>query len=148
MTWLLEFIFGPAVPENPNYVVIQDIASLVPWWYSHVVAWGTALFLILLWAGHRRKTARMTPATAMRSKHRGTRRHPHLSIGSKELTASRMIYEPLATFDKDGTLNPFLAAEISPQENGGVAPDGRSVTWTLKKDVTWADGAPPAQQAR
>ena len=148
MTWLLEFIFGPAVPENPNYDVIQDITSLVPWWYSHFVAGCMALFLILLWAGHRRKTARMIPATAMRSKHRGTRPHPHLSIGSKDLTASRMVYEPLATFDKDGTLTPFLAAEIPSQENGGVAPDGRSVTWTLKKDVTWADGAPPAQQAR
>jgi peptide/nickel transport system substrate-binding protein len=90
----------------------------------------------------------MTPATAIRSKHRGTRPHPHLSIGSKDLTASRMIYEPLAPFDKDGTLIPFLAAEIPSQKNGGVAPDGRSVTWTLKKGVTWADGAPPAQQAR
>ncbi len=85
MTWLLEFIFGPAVQENRNYDVIQDIASLVPWWYPHFVAGCMALFLILLWAGHRRKTARMIPATAMRSKHRGTRPHPHLSIGSKVL---------------------------------------------------------------
>ena len=128
MTRLLEFIFGPAVPEDPNYMVIQDIASLVPWWYLHFVAGCVALFLILLWVGHRRKTARMIPATAMRSKHRGTRPHPHLSIGSKGLTASRMIYEPLANFDKEGTLIPFLAAEIPSQENGGVAPDGRSVT--------------------
>ncbi len=128
MTWLLEFIFGPAVPEDPNYVVIQDIASLVPWWYSHFVAGCMALFLILLWAGHRRKMTRMIPATAMRSKHRGTRPDPHLSIGSKDLTASRMVYEPLATFDKGGTLIPFLAAEIPSQENGGLAPDGRSVT--------------------
>jgi peptide/nickel transport system substrate-binding protein len=68
--------------------------------------------------------------------------NPHLSIGSKDLTASRMVYEPLATFDKDGRLIPFLAAEIPSRENGGVAPDGRSVTWRLKKGVTWADGIP------
>ena len=68
--------------------------------------------------------------------------NPHLSIGSKDLTASRIVYEPLATFDKDGRLIPFLAAEIPSKENGGVAPDGRSVSWTLKQGVTWADGQP------
>ncbi len=80
MTWLLEFIFGPAVPENPSYEIIQDIASLVPWWYLHFVAGCMALFLIFLWAGHRRKKARMIPATAMRSKHRGTRPHANHSF--------------------------------------------------------------------
>jgi peptide/nickel transport system substrate-binding protein len=68
--------------------------------------------------------------------------NPHLSIGNKDLTASRIVYEPLATFDKDGVLVPFLAARIPSRENGGVASDGRSVTWTLKQGVTWADGAP------
>jgi peptide/nickel transport system substrate-binding protein len=68
--------------------------------------------------------------------------NPHLSIGSKDLTASRVVYEPLATFDRDGRLIPFLAAEIPSLKNGGVAPDGRSVTWTLKQGVTWADGRP------
>ena len=28
--------------------------------------------------------------------------NPHLSIGNKDLTASRIVYEPLASFDKDG----------------------------------------------
>jgi peptide/nickel transport system substrate-binding protein len=68
--------------------------------------------------------------------------NPHLSIGSKDLTASRIVYEPLASFDKDGRLIPLLAAEIPSRENGGVAPDGRSVTWTLKQGIKWADGAP------
>jgi peptide/nickel transport system substrate-binding protein len=62
--------------------------------------------------------------------------NPHLSIGSKDLTASRVVYEPLATFDRDGRLIPFLAAEIPSLKNGGVAPDGRSVTWTLKQGTT------------
>jgi hypothetical protein len=38
--------------------------------------------------------------------------NPHLSIGTKDLSASRIVYEPLASFDKDGRLIPFLAAEI------------------------------------
>ncbi len=36
----------------------------------------------------------------------------------------------------------MLAAEIPEIENGGVAPDGMSVTWKLKKDVAWHDGRP------
>jgi peptide/nickel transport system substrate-binding protein len=68
--------------------------------------------------------------------------NPHLSIGTKDLSASRIVYEPLASFDKDGRLIPLLAAEIPSLENGAVAADGRSVTWKLKKGVKWADGAP------
>ncbi len=68
--------------------------------------------------------------------------NPHLSIGTKDLSASRIVYEPLATFDEDGRLIPILAAEIPSLENGGVAADGRSVTWTLTPDVEWADGTP------
>ena len=71
-----------------------------------------------------------------------TTTNPHLSIGIKDLSASRIVYEPLASFDADGGLIPFLAAEIPSLENGGVAADGRSVTWKLKPNLKWADGAP------
>ena len=36
----------------------------------------------------------------------------------------------------------MLAAEIPDIENGGVAADGMSVTWKLKKGVQWHDGQP------
>jgi len=68
--------------------------------------------------------------------------NPHLSPGTKDLSASRITYEPLASFDKDGELVPFLAAEIPSLENGQVAADGKSVTWTLRQDVRWGDGKP------
>ncbi|AKG21411.1 peptide ABC transporter substrate-binding protein [Calothrix sp. 336/3] len=68
--------------------------------------------------------------------------NPHLSPGSKDFEASRIAYEPLATFDKDSKLIPFLAAEIPTIENGGLAKDGKSVTWKLKQDVKWSDGKP------
>jgi peptide/nickel transport system substrate-binding protein len=71
-----------------------------------------------------------------------TTTNPHLSIGIKDLSASRIVYEPLASFDADGGLIPLLAAEIPSFENGGVAADGRSVTWKLKPNLKWADGAP------
>lgn len=68
--------------------------------------------------------------------------NPHLSPGTKDLSASRITYEPLASFDKDGKLVPILAAEIPSLENGQVGDDGLSVTWTLKQDVRWGDGEP------
>ena len=68
--------------------------------------------------------------------------NPHLSPGTKDLSASRITYEPLASFDKNGNLVPLLAENIPNLENGQVAADGTSVTWKLKGDVKWADGEP------
>lgn len=68
--------------------------------------------------------------------------NPHLSAAVKDQEPSRITYEPLASFAEDGELVPFLAAEIPSLENGGVAEDGRSVTWKLRQDVRWSDGEP------
>jgi len=68
--------------------------------------------------------------------------NPHFAVGTKDQEGSRIFYEPLAAWDADGNLAPVLAAEIPEIENGGVAPDGMSVTWKLKKDVQWHDGQP------
>ncbi|WP_413467418.1 peptide ABC transporter substrate-binding protein [Pleurocapsa sp. FMAR1] len=68
--------------------------------------------------------------------------NPHLSTGFKDAEASRITLEPLASFDNKGNLIPFLAAEIPSTENGGVAADGKSVTWKLKQNVKWSDGQP------
>lgn len=68
--------------------------------------------------------------------------NPHLSVGDKDLAASRIAYEPLANFDKNGNMIPLLAAEIPTIDNGDLASDGTSVTWKLKQDVKWADGEP------
>jgi peptide/nickel transport system substrate-binding protein len=68
--------------------------------------------------------------------------NPHLAVGAKDAEGSRIFYEPLAAWDPDGNLVPVLAAEIPDIENGGVAPDGMSVTWKLKAGVEWHDGQP------
>src|SRR5215211_3787857 len=68
--------------------------------------------------------------------------NPHLSAGTKDYSASRIAYEPLASYDSEGNLVPFLAAEIPSLENGEVAADARSVTWKLKQGVQWSDGEP------
>ncbi|NEP16786.1 MAG: peptide ABC transporter substrate-binding protein [Leptolyngbya sp. SIO4C1] len=72
--------------------------------------------------------------------------NPHLSNGFKDAEASRITLEPLASFNAAGELIPFLAAEIPSVDNGGVAADGRSVTWKLKPDVVWSDGTPLTAQ--
>ncbi|MGE5511887.1 MAG: peptide ABC transporter substrate-binding protein [Bacteroidota bacterium] len=68
--------------------------------------------------------------------------NPHFAVGTKDQDGSRIFYEPLAAWDSDGNLVPILAAEIPTRENGGLAADGRSVTWKLKQGVQWHDGKP------
>src|SRR5262245_14122847 len=68
--------------------------------------------------------------------------NPHFAVGTKDQEGSRIFYEPLAAWDGDGELVPILAAEIPSRQNGGLAADGLSVTWKLKRDVKWHDGKP------
>jgi len=68
--------------------------------------------------------------------------HPHFGRGLRDVTASRLFYEPLAAAAPDGTFAPVLADEIPTRKNGGLSRDGQSVTWRLKRNVTWHDGAP------
>jgi len=67
---------------------------------------------------------------------------PHFANGTKDQEGSRIFYEPLGSWDKDGNLVPILAAEVPTRENGGLSADGKSVTWKLKRGVTWHDGQP------
>jgi len=68
--------------------------------------------------------------------------NPHLAQGTKDFHASRVVLEPLLTVTTGGVFSPVLAAEIPSRANGGIAADGRSVTYKLKRNVKWADGRP------
>ena len=68
--------------------------------------------------------------------------NPHFAGGTKEQEATRFFYEPLGGWDADGNLIPMLAAEVPSRANGGLAADGKSVIWKLKKGVSWHDGKP------
>jgi peptide/nickel transport system substrate-binding protein len=68
--------------------------------------------------------------------------NPHFAVGTKDQDGSRVFYEPLAGWDGDGNLVPVLAAEIPSKENDGLAEDGRSLVWKLKRGVKWHDGMP------
>ena len=68
--------------------------------------------------------------------------NPHFAVGTKDQDGSRIFYEPLATWNADGSLAPVLAAQIPTIENGGLTEEGTSVTWKLKQGVKWHDGQP------
>ena len=68
--------------------------------------------------------------------------NPHFAVGTKDQEGSRIFYEPLAGWDAEGNLVAMLAAEIPTAQNGGLARDGMSVTWKLKRNVQWHDGKP------
>ena len=68
--------------------------------------------------------------------------NPHFAVGTKDQDGSRLFYEPLAGWDRDGNLRPILAETLPGREDGTLAADGKSVIWKLKKGVTWHDGRP------
>ncbi|TAJ85818.1 peptide ABC transporter substrate-binding protein [Reyranella sp.] len=68
--------------------------------------------------------------------------NPHFAVGTKDQDGSRLFYEPLAAWDREGNLRAKLAASIPSREDGTLAADGRSVIWKIKQGVTWHDGKP------
>ena len=52
--------------------------------------------------------------------------NPYLSGGTKDIESSSLVIEPLARYDQDGNLVPYLAADIPTVGNGGVV-DGPEV---------------------
>lgn len=67
--------------------------------------------------------------------------NPFLSGGTKDVEASSLIIEPLARYNQDGEMVPFLAAEIPTVENGGVSADLTSITWKISPGLKWSDGS-------
>ncbi len=67
--------------------------------------------------------------------------NPFLSGGTKDVEASSMIIEPLARFNQDGELVPWLVNEIPTVGNGGVSEDLTSITWNITPGITWSDGS-------
>ena len=66
--------------------------------------------------------------------------NPYLSGGTKEIEAASLVLEPLARYDQNGNMKPWLAERVPTLENGGVSKDLRTITWKLKGGLKWADG--------
>ena len=67
--------------------------------------------------------------------------NPYLSGGTKDLEAASLVLEPLARYDENGSMVPWLAVEVPTVENGGVAEDLTSITWKLQAGLVWSDGS-------
>lgn len=66
--------------------------------------------------------------------------NPHLSQGAKDQDAARPILEPMAAMGPDGKPVARLATDVPTRANGGIAADGKTVTWKLKTGIKWSDG--------
>lgn len=62
--------------------------------------------------------------------------NPYLSGGTKEVESASLVLESLARFNESGEMVPWLAESIPTVENGGVAEDLTSITWTIAEGVT------------
>jgi peptide/nickel transport system substrate-binding protein len=67
---------------------------------------------------------------------------PYLSGGTKDLEAASLVIEPLARYNDDGDLVPWLVDTVPTVENGGVSEDLTQITWKLKEGLLWSDGTP------
>jgi len=66
-----------------------------------------------------------------------------LVFDNAEVTyASPLIHGFLLTTDAEGRLVPDFALEVPTRANGGISADGRTITYRLRRGVTWQDGAP------
>jgi peptide/nickel transport system substrate-binding protein len=68
--------------------------------------------------------------------------NPYLAGGTKDIHAASVILEPLARYDENGNMVPWLAEEIPTVANGGVSEDLTTITWKLKAGLLWSDGTP------
>ena len=67
--------------------------------------------------------------------------NPFLSGGTKDVESASMIIEPLARYNQDGELVPWLVDSIPTVDNGGVSADLTSITWKITPGITWSDGS-------
>jgi peptide/nickel transport system substrate-binding protein len=68
--------------------------------------------------------------------------NPFLSGGTKDVESASMIIEPLARYDQDGNLVPWLVEDIPTVGNGGVSEDLTQITWKITPGILWSDGTP------
>jgi peptide/nickel transport system substrate-binding protein len=68
--------------------------------------------------------------------------NPILSTQQVEALLQAFSFDPLIATDERGRDVPILAAEVPTLENGGISGDGLTITYHLRRNVRWQDGAP------
>ena len=64
----------------------------------------------------------------------------YLSGGTKDIESASLVIEPLARYDQDGNLTPWLVDSVPTVANGGVSEDLTQITWNITPGIVWSDG--------
>jgi len=67
---------------------------------------------------------------------------PYYTVMNYAVWLAQLTLVGLGEWDDKGAFVPELAAEVPSAENGGVSPDGLTITWKLKPCLYWSDGEP------
>ncbi len=68
--------------------------------------------------------------------------NPILTENTTESMLAGLAFDLLVEADEKGNPVPRLATEVPSLQNGGISRDGLTITYHLRKDVKWHDGAP------
>lgn len=68
--------------------------------------------------------------------------NPLFLTGPAAAEIGPLVYSGLLTIDERGRLQPDLAATVPTRDNGGISPDGLTITYHLPGGVRWHDGVP------
>ena len=68
--------------------------------------------------------------------------NPLIASQTAAFEVTILTVEGLLRVGPDGGYIPQLATEVPDQKNGGISPDGRTITYRLKSGIQWADGQP------
>jgi peptide/nickel transport system substrate-binding protein len=68
--------------------------------------------------------------------------NPILSTQQVEAVAEAFVTDPLVATDPEGRDVPMLAETVPTLANGGISRDGKTITYHLRRNVVWHDGAP------
>ena len=68
--------------------------------------------------------------------------NPLRSSGFVSGELNGLVFSYLTTYDTKGGLMPQVARDVPSLSNGGISHDGLRVTYHLRRDVRWQDGAP------
>jgi peptide/nickel transport system substrate-binding protein len=66
----------------------------------------------------------------------------YLSDTGYEELLGELVYDGLTGIAPDGTYYAQLARQLPTRLNGGISPDGLTVTWKLRDHIMWSDGEP------
>jgi len=68
--------------------------------------------------------------------------NPLLNSNTTDGFIAFLMFEPLLSANDKGDPVPILATEVPTIENGGIAKDGLTVTYHMRREAKWTDGVP------